>query len=126
MKYEKTVWEELWTLEQVKWHSLFLDGQTPHYRDVNSAWSQEQCQQVSFSFGVRQVGNKVDVEKIMKKKLEKLLKNSNEGDIKTYYKTATIKLVWYSSESRSVVSNFLQPNGLYSPWNSPGQNPGVK
>ena len=28
-------------------------------------------------------------------------------------------------ESRSVVSNSLQPHGLYSPWNSPGQNTGV-
>ena len=26
------------------------------------------------------------------------------------------------SESHSVVSNSLQPQGLYSPWNSPGQN----
>ena len=26
------------------------------------------------------------------------------------------------SESRSVVSNSLRPRGLYSPWNSPGQN----
>ena len=30
-----------------------------------------------------------------------------------------------SSESRSVVSNSLWPHGLYSPWNSPGQNTGV-
>ena len=29
------------------------------------------------------------------------------------------------SESHSVVSNSLQPLGLYSPWNSPGQNAGV-
>ena len=29
------------------------------------------------------------------------------------------------SESRSVMSNFLQPHGLYSPWNSPGQNTGL-
>ena len=29
------------------------------------------------------------------------------------------------SKSRSVVSSFLQPRGLYSPWNSPGQNTGV-
>ena len=29
------------------------------------------------------------------------------------------------SESRSVVSDSLQPHGLYSAWNSPGQNPGV-
>ena len=30
------------------------------------------------------------------------------------------------SESCSVVSHSLQPHGLYSPWNSPGQNSGVK
>ena len=29
------------------------------------------------------------------------------------------------SESWSVVSNSLQLHGLYSPWNSPGQNTGV-
>ena len=29
------------------------------------------------------------------------------------------------SESRSIVSKSLQPHGLYSPWNSPGQNTGV-
>ena len=29
------------------------------------------------------------------------------------------------SESHSVVSNSLQPHGLYSPWNSPGKNTGV-
>ena len=36
---------------------------------------------------------------------------------------------WISYESEiescSVVSNSLWPNGLYSPWNSPGQNTGV-
>ena len=29
------------------------------------------------------------------------------------------------SESRSVVSSSLQPHGLYSAWNSPGQDTGV-
>ena len=29
------------------------------------------------------------------------------------------------SESHSVVSDFLRPQGLYTPWNSPGQNTGV-
>ena len=29
------------------------------------------------------------------------------------------------SESHSVISNSLQPHGLYSPWNSPGQDTGV-
>ena len=28
-------------------------------------------------------------------------------------------------ESRSVVSDSLRPHGLYSPWNSPGQNTGI-
>ena len=31
----------------------------------------------------------------------------------------------YSSESLSVVSDSLRPQGLHSPWNSPGQNTGV-
>ena len=35
----------------------------------------------------------------------------------------TIKMV--ESESHLVVSDSLRPHGLYSPWNSPGQNTGV-
>ena len=31
----------------------------------------------------------------------------------------------WKSESCSFMSDSLQPHGLYSPWNSPGQNPGV-
>ena len=29
------------------------------------------------------------------------------------------------NDSHSIMSNSLQPHGLYSPWNSPGQNTGV-
>ena len=39
-----------------------------------------------------------------------------------------ILMPWFSdleSKSHSVVSDSLQPNGLYSPWNSPDQNTGV-
>ena len=36
---------------------------------------------------------------------------------------ATYPCQW--SESRSVKSHSLRPHGLYSPWNSPGQNPRV-
>ena len=36
---------------------------------------------------------------------------------------AQLKVLW--SESHSVVSDSLRPHGLYSPWNSPGQNTGV-
>ena len=32
---------------------------------------------------------------------------------------------WLNEEWCSVVSNSLRPYGLYSPWNSPGQNTGV-
>ena len=40
---------------------------------------------------------------------------------------ALAQSVAYNSESEScsVVSNSLWPHGLYSPWNSPGQNTGV-
>ena len=31
----------------------------------------------------------------------------------------------HESESRSVMIDSLWPNGLHSPWNSPGQNTGV-
>ena len=34
-------------------------------------------------------------------------------------------LVGYESESHFVVSDSLQPHGLNSPWDSPGQNTGV-
>ena len=34
-------------------------------------------------------------------------------------------LFYSESESRSVVSDSLQPHRLHSPWNSPGQNSGV-
>jgi len=38
----------------------------------------------------------------------------------------SVSVHWKSeSESHSVVSNFLWPHGLYSPWHSPGQSTGV-
>ena len=33
--------------------------------------------------------------------------------------------LYFESECHSVVSDFLQPHELYSPWHSPGQNTGV-
>ena len=36
-----------------------------------------------------------------------------------------IPLSFQVSENHSVMSDSLQPHGLYSPWNSPGQNTGV-
>ena len=40
----------------------------------------------------------------------------------------SLEVLWkgeFKSESRSVVSYSLRHHGLYSPWNSPGQNTGV-
>ena len=49
---------------------------------------------------------------------KKLPKEIKEFKILPYW-----EVKW--SENRSVVSNSLWPHGLYSPWNSPGQNTGV-
>ena len=38
---------------------------------------------------------------------------------------SALSLYVYESESCSVVSNSLRSHGLYSPWNSPGQNTGL-
>ena len=40
-------------------------------------------------------------------------------------KTLYRKVKESDSESRSIMSNSLRPHGLYSSWNSPGQNTGV-
>ena len=45
---------------------------------------------------------------------EKLIQ---EQEVKNLFFSVFPELI---SESRSVVSNSLQPSGLYSPWNSPG------
>ena len=38
---------------------------------------------------------------------------------------ALAQSLYSESESHSVVPDSLQPHGLYSPWNSPGQNTGA-
>ena len=46
----------------------------------------------------------------------------------TQHQTGCLKSYWAQvklSESHSVMSDSLWPHGLYSPWNSPGQNTGV-
>ena len=49
--------------------------------------------------------------------------DSVRSPILSYCKSLSCHLKW--SQNCSVVSNSLQPHGLYSPWNSPGQNTGV-
>ena len=51
--------------------------------------------------------------------LQRLARNSL-----SFYKITWLQSIC-ESKSRSVVSDSLWPHGLYSPWNSPGQNAGV-
>ena len=46
-------------------------------------------------------------------------------DLPIQMKRCSILLIIRESKSHSVVSSSLRPHGLYSPWNSTGQNPGV-
>ena len=50
-----------------------------------------------------------------------LLKSNSSERLKCPLVCHGLELV----ESCSVMSDYLQPHGLYSPWNSPGQNTGV-
>ena len=55
--------------------------------------------------------------------IQKTHENWHQGTLDLQAKTATVsKEKW---KSHSVVSDSLWPHGLYSPWNSPGQNTGV-
>ena len=49
--------------------------------------------------------------------------DSRQSAEATTYSVTNVKIS--ETESRSVVPNSLRPYGLYSPWNSPGQNTGV-
>ena len=59
--------------------------------------------------------------------VERMLTNRMEGTAGTPCQlwTATGALLFSKSESCSVMSSSLRPQGLYGPWNSPGQNTGV-
>ena len=48
---------------------------------------------------------------------------ANMESPKSHTNSVQIEVKW--SASHSVVSDSLQPHGLYSPWNFPGQNTGV-
>ena len=53
---------------------------------------------------------------------------TTQGPINSWVEEDVVCVYIYmksESESRSVVSDSLWPHGLYSPWNSPGQNTGV-
>ena len=55
--------------------------------------------------------------------LEKNKKHRLQWKLKDHF--SQMQLYASESESWSVVSNSLQPHGLYRPWNSPGQNTGL-
>ena len=62
------------------------------------------------------------------KKVRRPVFNNSSLHVSSTNLVQILFLVFYEkseSESHSVVSDSLQPHGLYSPWNSPGQHTGV-
>ena len=53
------------------------------------------------------------------------LKRKEVSVISIYSRSTNKSICYTESESRLVVFDSLWPHGLYSPWNSPGQNTGV-
>ena len=54
------------------------------------------------------------------------LENSSPLELFFCHTRKQMAILWYSeSESRSVLSDSLRPQGLCSPWHSPGENSGV-
>ena len=52
-------------------------------------------------------------------------KKKKKKNLSTLKPQLIVKWKWSERESRSVMSDSLQPHGLCSAWNSPGQNTGV-
>ena len=50
------------------------------------------------------------------------LGKSNSKSLEFATERVKVHILKTESESHSVVSDSLRPHGLYSPWNSPGQN----
>ena len=64
----------------------------------------------------------------MLKNVRRPIYNNSSSQVSSTNLVQILFLVFYEkseSESHSVVSDCLQPHGLYSPWNSPGQHTGV-
>ena len=51
--------------------------------------------------------------------------NDSKGKGSCGDEDAELKVAESESESHSVESDYLWPHVLYSPWNSPGKNPGM-
>ena len=59
------------------------------------------------------------------RQMTELVGQGSEGEVKDQSLTGPEKRQESESESCSVMSYSMGPHGLYSPWNSPGQNTGV-
>ena len=71
------------------------------------------------------LGSILDTWEMEKQRITKVLWGNFHVTEKVKWKFFRVELSESKSECRSVVSNSLRPHGLYSPWNSPGQNTGV-
>ena len=74
-------------------------------------------------------GRKKEKKKKKEENSTELQKPNAEAEVYNNNKKCDLiyRYTWKESESagHAVVSNSLRPHGLYSPWDSPGQNTGV-
>ena len=95
-------------------HSSTLAGRIP--------WREEPPGRLQ-SMGSQRVGHDWATSHSLTQKYHKQVKR--EGHSKRTFIKWDEHFEPSESESRWVVSDYWWPHGLYSPWNSPGQNPGV-
>ena len=68
----------------------------------------------------------IDKKTFLNDQCKEIEENNRMGKTSNIFKKIRYtKGIFHASESHSVMSNSLLPHGLYSPWNSPGQNIGV-
>ena len=81
--------------------------------DHLSAWAEERCEKKKRKINTLLFYwyHRLIAKELANEKFSSILNILSELEVK--------------SESRSVMSDSLWPHGLYSPWNSPGQNTGV-
>ena len=103
-----------WVLH--RWDGVLLLGCEAEHNGV-----QERSGQESLYWFDSDVGGKTFEEEMLG--CDRKIMSSEAFSLRSL--THYVYSLWKWGESHSVVSDSLWPHGIYSPWNSPGQNTGV-